>query len=78
MQPYTLRGLHYQPEPYAQAKIVYCLHGSIFSVALDLRQESPTYGSCVSAILSRENHKAMYVPSGFAHGYVTLEPNTLM
>lgn len=75
---YTLRGLHFQPDPYAQAKIVYCLKGSIYSVAVDLRKSSPMYGAAVASVLSAENHKAMYLPRGFAHGYVTLEPNTLM
>lgn len=77
-KPYTLRGLHYQKAPYEQAKLVSCLHGSIYSVAVDIRPASDSFGKYVAEILSAENRKVMYVPKGFAHGYLTLEPNTLM
>ena len=78
IKPYTLRGLHYQEEPHAQAKLVSCIHGSIFNVAVDIRPDSPAYGKYTAEILSAENQKVMYIPKGFAHGYLTLEPNTLM
>ena len=74
---FTLRGLHYQAGDAAQAKLVSCLRGSIFSVAMDLRP-GDTRGQAYSEILSWENRKMMYVPRGFAHGYLTLEDDTLM
>lgn len=77
-KPFTLRGLHYQKSPHEQAKLVSCLHGAIFNVAVNIRKESPTYGRITTAILSSENHQSMYIPKGYAHGYLTLEPNTLM
>lgn len=78
IKPYTLRGLHYQEEPHAQAKMVSCLHGSVYNVAVDIRADSPTFGKYTAEILTAENRKTMYIPKGFAHGYLTLEPNTLI
>lgn len=74
---FTLRGLHFQEGEHAQAKLVSCLHGSIFNVAVDLRP-GDTFGYAYSEILSFENQKQMLIPRGFAHGYLTLEDNTLM
>jgi dTDP-4-dehydrorhamnose 3,5-epimerase len=69
----TLRGFHFQRPPAAQAKLISVLHGSILDVAVDIRRNSPTYGRYVSADLSSDNGKQLFVPTGFAHGFVTLE-----
>mgnify|MGYP000755444721 FL=1 len=74
---FTLRGMHFQEGEHAQAKLVSCLHGSIFNVAVDLRP-GETFGHAYSAVLSFENRKQMYIPRGFAHGCLTLEDDTLM
>ncbi len=66
----VLRGMHFQKPPYAQAKFVRCLTGEIFDVAIDLRKGSPTYGKYVSAVLSGENKTAIFIPRGFAHGFL--------
>ena len=73
----VLRGLHFQREPYAQAKLVRVVRGAVQDVAVDLRAGSPTFGRYVSAVLSGENHRAVYIPAGFAHGFVTLEDDTI-
>lgn len=67
----TLRGLHFQKAPAAQAKLVRCLAGKIFDVAVDIRKGSPTYSKWVSTILSSENRLMVWVPVGFAHGFLT-------
>ncbi|MEY1556969.1 dTDP-4-dehydrorhamnose 3,5-epimerase [Yoonia sp. R2331] len=72
----TLRGLHFQAPPYAQAKLVRCGRGALFDVAVDIRKGSPTYGQWVGEVLSFDNGAQLLVPEGFAHGFVTLEPMT--
>ena len=68
----VLRGLHYQLEPEPQGKLVRCSYGSIFDVAVDIRKESKTFGKWVSAELSSENKKQLWIPVGFAHGFLTI------
>lgn len=72
----TLRGLHYQTAPHEETKLVRCTHGSAYDVIADLRPESPTSRRWHGVELSRENHLALYVPAGCAHGYLTLEDDT--
>lgn len=68
----VLRGLHYQLAPYAQGKLVRCVRGAVFDVAVDIRSGSPSFGQWVGVELNEENHRQLWVPPGFAHGFLTL------
>ena len=68
----VVRGLHFQLPPHAQAKLVRCISGEIFDVAVDIRKNSPTFAQWVGVRLSSENHKQLWIPEGFAHGFVAL------
>lgn len=72
----TVRGLHFQTPPFAQAKLVRCVRGAIFDVAVDIRAGSPSHGAHVSAELTADGGAQLYVPVGFAHGFMTLKPDT--
>lgn len=72
----TLRGMHYQAAPAAEAKLVRCTAGALYDVIIDLRPGSPTFKQHVGEVLSAANYKMLYVPEGFAHGFQTLEDNT--
>jgi dTDP-4-dehydrorhamnose 3,5-epimerase len=74
----TVRGLHFQLPPFAQAKLVRVLRGSVFDVAVDLRRGSPHYGRWCGTMLAASKPQQLYVPKGFAHGFVTLEPDTVV
>jgi len=72
----TLRGMHYQPPPYEEEKLVYCSRGAIYDVIIDLRSESPTFMEWLASELMADNYSLLYIPQGFAHGFQTLEDNT--
>ena len=74
-QVHVLRGLHYQAPPHAQDKLVRCTRGRILDVAVDVRVDSPRYGDWCAADLSAENGRQLFVPKGFLHGFLTLEPD---
>lgn len=68
----VLRGLHYQVEPYAQGKLVRCIAGEVFDVAIDIRKDSETFGKWVGVNISSENKRQLWIPEGFAHGFLVL------
>ena len=72
----TLRGMHYQVSPHAEAKLVRCTKGAIYDVVVDLRPESPSFKGWTAATLSADNRRALYMPEGCAHGFLTLEDDT--
>lgn len=74
----TLRGMHFQKMPYEETKIVSCLKGAIYDVIIDIRPDSETYLDWMAIELSEENHKMLYIPKGFAHGFQTLADDTII
>jgi len=72
----TIRGIHFQSPPFAQAKLVRCIRGSIMDYAVDLRRGSPTYGRSISVELNAVNNRQLFVPVGFGHAFITMVPNT--
>lgn len=72
----TVRGMHYQAAPHRETKLIRVTHGAIYDVIIDLRPDSPTYKQWIGVELTRENYRSLYVPEGFAHGFITLEDDT--
>lgn len=74
----VLRGMHYQKEPYPEIKLVSCFKGAIYDVLVDIRRDSPTYLKWIGTELTENNNKALYIPSGVAHGFQTIEDNSIV
>lgn len=72
----TLRGMHYQKHPYEENKLIRCTRGALYDVIIDLREDSATYKKWIGVELTQSNHRTLYVPEGFAHGFITLEDDT--
>jgi dTDP-4-dehydrorhamnose 3,5-epimerase len=75
-QKHTLRGMHMQIYPFQEAKLVQCTQGAIYDVIVDLRPDSPTFGQHLGTVLSAEEYRMLYIPKGFAHGFLTLQDRT--
>ena len=73
----VLRGLHFQKPPYAQSKLVRCVKGKVLDVAVDIRKSSPTFGKYVAVELTEDNHRQLFIPHGFAHGFVVLSEEAI-
>jgi dTDP-4-dehydrorhamnose 3,5-epimerase len=73
----VMRGLHFQKPPYAQAKLVRCVKGAVLDVAVDIRESSPTYGKHVAVELTEDNHRQLFIPRGFAHGFSVLSDEAI-
>jgi dTDP-4-dehydrorhamnose 3,5-epimerase len=78
VRPGTIRGIHFQSHPVAQGKLVRCLSGSLFDIAVDLRRGSQTYGKWISTVLTPEENNQLWIPVGFGHGFCTLQPNSVI
>lgn len=76
-QKNVLRGLHFQVEPFAQGKLIRCITGAVLDVVVDIRRDSPHYGKYYKTIISAKNQHTLWIPPGFAHGFLTLEDNTI-